>query len=185
MNDDKLMWKVESRETILHTVVYDIEKRHTVSADGISGDYIVADAPDWVITIPVHQGNFILVRQYRHGYGNITTEFPGGVSDDGEDPRVTAARELEEETGFRAGKVTLLGSCSPNPALFSNTLHICLCEDIEKVSEQHPDEDEVITYFERPVEEVIDDYCSGEYMHAYMGTALAMYLREERKKGSR
>ena len=178
MEKKDLGWKVENRELILRTVVYDIEKRHTVSAAGVEGDYIVANAPDWVITIPVHGDNFVLVRQYRHGYGKITTEFPGGVADKDEDPVVTAARELEEETGFRAGKVTLLGKCSPNPALFSNTLYVCLCEDLEDTGTTHTDRDELLVSFERPIREVINDFSTGEYMHAYMGTALALYLRD-------
>ena len=100
MTDEELMWSEKSREQILHTPIFDVEKRREESATGISGDYMVINATEWVTIIPVYQGNFVLVRQYRHGLGAITAEFPGGMCDEGEDPVKSAYRELEEETGY-------------------------------------------------------------------------------------
>lgn len=174
---DDLKWEIIEKERILHTPVFDVYKQKSVSATGLQGDYVGIAAPDWVVVIAIHDGNFILVRQWRHGEDNLTLEFPGGVADAGEDLQVTAIRELEEETGYRAGKVTFLGRVSSNTALFKNHFSVYLAEDLVQTGEQHLDEDELLKYEEMPIEEVIERYGDEEFTHAYMGTALAFYFR--------
>lgn len=177
MNDLDLMWKTLGTETILETPIFSVEKKKEESATGIKGDYFAINSCEWVSIIPVYKGEFILVRQFRHAYSGITAEFPGGMCDEGENPLESAARELEEETGFKAGKLTMLGSCSPNPALFSNTINVVLAEELTPTNELHLDDDEILTYTSAPIQEVIDSFCSGEYTNAFMGTALALYMR--------
>ena len=93
-------------------------------------------------------------------------------------PSLSAAiRELEEETGYRAGKMTCLGRVSSNTALFKNHFSVFLAEDLVQTGEQHLDGDELLRYEEMPVEEVIRRYGDQEFTHAYMGTALAFYFR--------
>ena len=182
MTDKELMWSVKGSEQILHTPIFDVEKRKEESATGISGEYMVINATEWVTIIPVYQGNFVLVRQYRHGLGKITAEFPGGMCEVGEDPLKSAYRELEEETGFKVGKMTVLGVCSPNPAIYSNSITVCLAEDLTPTNELHLDDDEVLACELRPIEEVIENFCTGEYTNAFMGTALALYMRHVNRK---
>ena len=180
MKDEALKWEVLETGLLLHTPVFDVLEQKESSAAGPKGDYIAMHAPDWVMVIPVLGESFVLVRQWRHAARRLTTEFPGGVLDGDEDPAVAAARELEEETGFRAGKLTHLGSCSPNPALFSNSFHCYLAEELTPVGCQHLDADEVLAYETRPIREVLDAFGSEEFSHALMGTALAFYLRSRR-----
>jgi len=183
MTDNELMWSNLGGENILSTPIFDVEKRKEVSDSGIKGDYYVINAGKWVSIIPVYKGEFVLVRQFRHGLGGITEEFPGGMCDEGEDPLESAYRELEEETGFKAGKMTVLGTCSPNPAIFSNEITFCLAEDLTPTNVLHLDADEVLMYETKPIEEVIGSFCKGEYTNAFMGTALALFMREtERRK---
>lgn len=183
MNDNELMWTTNGEKLLLHTPVFDVMERNEESMTGIKGKYVAMNAPKWVTVIPVIDDDFVMVRQYRHGLGAITTEFPGGVADnDEEEVSVIAARELEEETGFVAGKITVLGTCNPNPALFTNTFTVCLAEDLRGTDEQHLDDDEVLTYVRIPKQTVIDSFCTGEYVHAFMGTALALYMRHLTKK---
>ena len=178
MNDESLKWKVLKSEPLLHTPVFDVLAQQEVSASGLAGTYVGRNAPDWVMVIPVLGEDFLLVRQWRHAARCLTTEFPGGVRDGDEDPAETAGRELLEETGFRAGKLTKLGACSPNPALFSNTFHCYLAEDLVPTGVQHLDADEVLTYERRPIREVLASFGSPEFSHALMGTALAFYLQK-------
>ena len=186
MNENQLKWETLDRRRLLHTPVYDVYSQRERAANGIEGDYVAIDAPDWVMTIPVYQGKFVLVRQWRHSAGQLSLEFPGGVAEPGEDPAVTAHRELEEETGFRAGKLTHLGTVNPNPALFSNRFHCYLAEELKPTGNQHLDADELLNCELAPVEEVLAAYGGPDCGHALMGTALALYLlrrgtdREER-----
>lgn len=179
MDDRQLLWKMENSRDLLHTPVFDVESMQMRSATGITGDYVSIKAPDWMVVLAVDGDDFILVRQWRFGCAQITTEFPAGIVEKGETAEECAYRELLEETGYRAGKITVLGSCCPNTAFFSNQLTVCLAEDLVDTGEQHPDPDEVITYFKVPIREVIRKYCTGEYVHAYMGTALALYMRRQ------
>ena len=79
------------------------------------------DCPDWVNIVAVTgSGEMVLVTQYRHGTDSMTLEIPGGAVDPGEDPATTAARELEEETGYRPAELVEIGAVEPNPAFLSN-----------------------------------------------------------------
>ncbi len=177
---EALKWKTLDRQKILHTPVYDVYSQNEKTQNGLSGNYVAIEAPDWVVIVAVHDDNFILVRQWRHGEDKVTLEFPGGVADPGEAPADTALRELEEETGYRAGKLTCLGRVSSNPALFKNHFSVFLAEDLVQTGEQHLDPDELLRYEEHPVEEIIRRYGDEELTHAYMGTALMMYFRHIR-----
>lgn len=172
-----LEWKIEQREKILHTPVFDIYSQKEVSPEGFSGNYVSIAAPDWVVIVAVHNDNFILVNQFRHGEERVTVEFPGGVCDSNENPEETARRELLEETGFSAGRMTFLGKVSSNPALFKNHFSVYLAEELVQTGEQHLDSDEVLNYLELPRKEVLERMGSYEFSHAYTGTAIAFYLR--------
>lgn len=177
MDDRELTWRTEAAEKLLHTPVFDVWKQTEVSGTGLRGDYMAVAAPDWVVVVPVYGENFVLVRQWRHGEDRLTTEFPAGVVEPGEPPEQTAARELLEETGFRAGKLIPMGTCSANPALFKNHIHCFLAEELSPAGAQRLDADELLNVSLAPVEEVVAAFGTGEYTHAYMGTALAFYLR--------
>ena len=179
--DEKLKWTEGEVSTLLKTCVCDVTSHHNTSYTGVTGDYIIMDTPDWVIVIPEHNDNFLMVKQWRHGTNALCIEFPGGVIDKGEEPEVAARRELEEETGCKAGKLIKLGAVNPNPALFKNKVHVYLAQDLISTGKQHLDHDEFINYLELPKEEVIDGMGTEQFQHAIMGTALMYYLQYNRK----
>lgn len=182
MKDNNLKWKVGERKLLLHTPVFDVNVQHEIAPNGVEGDYIAMTAPDWVQTIAVYEGQFVLVRQWRHSSETVSLEFPGGVADEGGDPAESASRELLEETGFKVGKLTHLGSVSPNPALFCNRFHVYLAEGLTQTGAQHLDDDELLTYELMPIDEVVASYGTGEFSHALMGTALMLYLQYTMKE---
>jgi len=83
------------------------------------------------------QGELLLVRQPRVPVGGEAIELPAGlVGDHGEeDPLVAAARELEEETGWRANKLTLICRTPTSAGLTSETVQLVLAEELEQVGE--------------------------------------------------
>ena len=182
-DDEQLKWETQKTELLLKTVVFDVTKQTNKAKSGLTGDYIIMNARDWVIVIPEKADNFLMVKQWRHGEHALSVEFPGGVIDAGEEPETAARRELEEETGYKAGKLIKLGCVNPNPALFSNHVHIYLAQDLTATGKQHLDEDEYINFMEIPVDEVIEGMGTQEFPHALMGTALALYLKDKYKKG--
>ena len=128
-------WKIERSETLLSHRILELERRE-LSAGTDRRDVLVVEAPEWINVIPLlDDGRVVMVRQWRYGIQAPTLEIPGGMVDPGEDARTAAARELEEETGFRAGTLRCLGSTHPNPAFISNRLSTWLATDLEPVGE--------------------------------------------------
>src|SRR4051812_5610502 len=104
-----------------------LKVREDIYADPRTGDEhprVFIDTPEWCNIIAVTpEDQLVLIRQYRFGVGASTLEIPGGLVERGEDPAAAAARELEEETGYVAGRVVPLGAVHPNPALQGNRCH--------------------------------------------------------------
>ena len=181
MNGKKLEWSVKGEKELLKTPVFTVNETDSLSPDGKEGHYVVMDAPDWVIVIPELNGKFLMVKQWRHGNNSLSIEFPGGVINRGEKPEIAANREMEEETGYKAGKLTYLGCANPNPALMKNRVHFFAAEKLQGSGRQHLDEDEYIEYLQVPVEEVYEKIGSEEYPHALMMSALLKYMLFKRK----
>jgi len=180
--DAELRWEtLSSRMLLKHPIMELVEKRER-AANGLTGQYVSIRTRDWVIAVPVRDGRFVMVRQWRHGMEGITVEFPGGVKEAGETAETGAARELLEETGYRAGRVTLLGRCNPNPAIYGNTITFVLAEDLTPTHVLHTDEDEFVEPVELPIDTVLERFGNGEYCNAFVGTGLALYLRHLRKR---
>ncbi len=135
---------------------------------------VVLDAPDWVNVIAVTKGGqVVLIRQFRFGTWGLTLEIPGGMVDPGEEPAVAAARELEEETGYRAARLAPLGFCHPNPAIQGNRLHTFLAEDCEQVHAGDPDEAEDICVELAPRDQIDTLIRGGEITHSAVITAFS------------
>ena len=128
-------WRVLEEEHLQHCKVFDVHRATMESPrTGDPHPFYRIESPDWVnIVALTRDENLVLVRQFRHGSRTVTLEIPGGLIDPGESPGQAAARELLEETGFRAGRLEDLGSISPNPALFGNRVHMQLALDCEQV----------------------------------------------------
>ena len=181
MNGKKLEWSVKGEKELLKTPVFTVNETDSLSPDGKEGHYVVMDAPDWVIVLPELNGKFLMVKQWRHGNNSLSIEFPGGVINRGEKPEIAANREMEEETGYKAGKLTYLGCANPNPALMKNRVHFFAAEELQGSGRQHLDEDEYIEYLQVPVEEVYEKIGSEEYPHALMMSALLKYMLFKKK----
>jgi len=130
--------------------------------------------PDWVSVVPVtSEGNFVLVRQYRHGVDAPTIEVPGGIVDEGEDPAKAAVRELLEETGFGGGTLVPLGVTHPNPVLQSNRHHMFLARGVEKVGETDFDAEEHCELVVLSGDQVRAHVRDGKITHALVLLSLA------------
>ena len=121
MDKENLMWHTDSEETVFRTPVFAVKKKMQTAEAGPTGAYYSVSGSRCVCVVALYEGKLVMVRQFRHGSDRITSELPGGIVDAGETPEEAAGRELEEESGFRTGKVTLLGQMNPNPALFEKT----------------------------------------------------------------
>lgn len=107
----------------------------------------------------------LLVRQYRHPYGEILTEIPAGKREAGEPPLETGKRELEEETGYRAEEFTYLGTVYPTPGYCAEVIHLYLATRLT-ATEAHPDSDEFLEVECRPLDVAVKQALNGEFPDA-------------------
>ncbi|QSQ17366.1 NUDIX hydrolase [Myxococcus landrumensis] len=130
------------------------------------------DCADWVNVIAVTpRDELVFVRQFRFGIGANTLEVVGGMVDPGEDPAAAAARELEEETGYKHGRLVPLGAVHPNPAVQDNRCHSFLALDCVKVHDGRLDEGEDIAVELHPRADLPRLILEGHISHALVVVA--------------
>lgn len=94
------------------------------------------------------QGRVCLLRQYRHAAdGQWLWELPAGKIESGEQPLVTARRELEEEAGVCAGDWSSLGSIFSSPGVFTETIHLYLARQLEYRTQDTEDHEVLETHW--------------------------------------
>ena len=121
-------------------------------------------APTIIFPVTV-DGKVIAIRQFRHGAEEVLIETPGGNPKTPEDtPEQVARIELEEETGYRAGEIIVLGKGTVwfEPCSYKIGFHPILAMDCEKVSDQALDESELLEWELIPMDEWIKMIHSGE-----------------------
>ena len=175
-------WKVISRDRDRSHEIVTVRTDRAVSPrTGISRDFFILETPPWVNIIPVTPERMVvLIRQYRHGTGEVALEIPGGMVEAGDTPESAALRELKEETGYAPGRIWTLGSVRPNPAIQDTVCHTYLAADVVRVSEPALDEGEDIEVVLTPLAEIPGLIRRGEISHALVIVAFYRFYMEHR-----
>lgn len=120
-------------------------RRDTVRLpDGNTASREVVEHPGAVAIVPIMaDGSILLVRQFRHPVGKVLLEIPAGKLGPGEEPDLCAARELEEETGYRAQVIERKSSLFTGPGFTDEIIHIYVARELVR-SQACPDDDEFI-----------------------------------------
>ena len=114
----------------------------------------------------------LLIRQYRHAAGGELLEIPAGKLDPGEAPEACAVRELEEETGYRAGRIEKLGAIWTSPGFTDEIIHLFAAYDLAP-TEQRLEPDEIIELVPMRLSDALDGL-RGPVVDAKTATALLM-----------
>ncbi|MBC8175232.1 MAG: NUDIX hydrolase [Candidatus Marinimicrobia bacterium] len=118
--------------------------------------------PGAVAIIPILPGGkILLIRQFRYALGEVEIEIPAGKIDPGESLEKTVIRELEEETGYRAGKITQIGEIHPCIGYSNERIWLYLAEELKRTS-QNTDHDEMIELFPCEIKTCLDLIQQGE-----------------------
>jgi ADP-ribose pyrophosphatase len=187
MADDRyghLMWNDTGNSRLAQLGIFDIHLVRRKAADGRKGRFVVVDSPDWVTIVPFVGRNpdvVYTVRQFRHGSGKVTVEFPAGVVHRGERPLLAARRELLEETGCKAGELIHIGSVNPNPAFMNNQIHTYVALELEKVQDLELDEMEILDLEQMTLKSVVEKAGGDEFDNGILLIALQWLARWSEK----
>jgi 8-oxo-dGDP phosphatase len=153
--------------------------------DGSTSTYAVVDGGDIVLIVPIDGDRMHLVEQYRHPVGGRRWEFPSGSVDVGVDAdhQAVAARELREETGLVAGRLTALGTLEITPSTLTRRCSVFLATDLAEGPPQREPEEEDMRSEWFSVSEVERMLMDGTLTDAKSVAAYALLLTSRRSAG--
>lgn len=183
--DENLKWKFISDEVVKRDRWVHLRAGRWLLPNGKEiAPYYVYRSRDFIVTVAIDtDGNYICVRQFRPGIESVTTEFPAGGIEDGEDPETAARRELLEETGVSADQWTFLGRIAPNATIAGNYAYIFLAEGCRKTDAQHLDETECMDPVRLSPEELRRMVGNGGFVQAVHVAAFYMAQEKIRSRG--
>ena len=135
----------------------------------------IIDHPGAVAIVPVHDGEIVLIRQYRYSTRSEILEIPAGTLEIEEDPYACAVRELQEETGYAASEWNKLLSAYVAPGYSNELIHIYVAEGLTPVG-SNLEEDETIQVEKFSFDKVLEMIESNEIMDAKTISGVLTYL---------
>lgn len=173
---EHLVEKLVNKVKLFEGNIINLRRDTVILPNGKQATREVVEHPGAVAIVPIaDDGRIILVRQYRHSTGKLLLEIPAGKLDKGEQPDACARRELEEETGYRAGNLRRLASVFTTPGFSDEIIHIYLATGLT-ASKQHTDEDEFLDVEMYSRDQIREMLAQGELQDAK--TALGLLLAE-------
>lgn len=146
-------------------------------ADGHTAQREIVEHAQAVAIVPVTgTGEILMVRQYRLAVGREMLELPAGVIDPDEEGEAAAQRELQEETGHRAARLTRIGGFYVAPGYCTEYIHVYLAEDLSE-SRLAADEDERIEVETHPLADLLARIDRVEIEDAKTTCGLLLYAR--------
>jgi ADP-ribose pyrophosphatase len=136
--------RVLSSITVYEGPIFGIRRDKVIEPSGVRATREVITHPGSVVVLPVlADGRILLIQQYRHATRQYLWELVAGRMDPGETPKAAAARELIEETGYRAKRFRIFLDIFPTPGFLEERMFILLAEGLT-AGEAEPEEDEKI-----------------------------------------
>ena len=163
--------------TVYEGPVFGIRRDEVIEPSGVRAIREVITHPGSVVVLPVlPDGRILLIQQYRHATRQYLWELVAGRMDHGETPKVAAARELIEETGYRAKRLRVFLDVFPTPGFLEERMFVLLAEGLT-AGEAEPEEDEKIisrSYDRKQLEEMIR---AGKLRDAKSIAGILFYFR--------
>ena len=156
---------------VVHLVVLDV-----MLPDGGTAKRELVRHPGAVAVVPLIGDDVLMVRQFRVAAGRVMLEIPAGTLNPGEDPRLCAERELQEETGYRPGNLESLGGIFVAPGYTTEFIHLFLATDLIE-SRLDMDDDEFIELVRMPLANVLAMIERGEIEDGKSTSALLKVAR--------
>ena len=165
--------KIISARKVAHSRLFMIEQRHLLFENGAERIFerIMGRRGGSVMVVPVLDNErFLLIREYGAGLHDYYLGFPKGIIDDGETKEQAANRELKEEIGYGAEKLTLLKSMTASPGYMTRGMNLILAEDLyeEKLEGDEPEKIEVLEWRFDELDQLMnrEDFCEARSIAA-------------------
>jgi len=137
--------RILSSETVYDGPIFGVRRDRVLEPGGLETTREVITHPGSVVVLPLlPDGRILLIRQYRHATRHYLWELVAGRMEPGESPKQGAARELAEETGYRAKRFTTFLDVFPTPGFLEERMWVLLAEELTP-GEANPEDDEKIT----------------------------------------
>ncbi len=158
-----MRWKTLETETLVDEYHATLKKNKVQLPDGaIIDDFYTVTIPDAAMVAAITKdGRLLLKSEYRYTCGSDIIECPAGMIEAGEEPMVTAKRELLEETGYESDNWTYLGYTWESTSKLTNHMHLFFARDCVKTSSQHLDENEHLDVMAVSLEDAVEMVMSG------------------------
>jgi ADP-ribose diphosphatase len=177
--------KILKSRMIYEGPVFGVRRDEVIEPPGARATRVVITHPGSVVVLPVlEDGRVVMIRQYRHAARQYLWELVAGRIDEGESVKEAAARELAEETGYRAKRLTEILDVFPTPGFLEERMHILLAEGLTKGKAQ-PEEDEKIISRRYAVEELKSMMKRGRLRDGKSIGGILYWLTFVRKRGKR
>ena len=171
--------EILAKQTVAQSRLFSIESLDLRFSNGEERTYerMKPSGRNAVMMVPItEQGDILLVREYAAGTERYELGFPKGLIDPGEQPSDAAVRELKEEIGFGANKLTPLKEVVLAPSYFSSKMTLFIAEDLypEKLEGDEPEPLDIVRWPLAQAEELLThlDFCEARSI-----TALLLTLR--------
>src|SRR5579875_83044 len=170
--------EAQGRRRVYEGKVITLELQQVQLQDGrVVQQEVIVHRPS-VTMVPVdEQEQILFVRQYRAPAQADLLELPAGSIDADEDVEAAVQRELQEETGYRAGRLRPLAQFYLAPGYCTEFMHVYVAEDLTE-NQLEPDEDELIEVERLSLEDALGQVASGAICDVKTIAALLLYARE-------
>ena len=169
--------QILSSEMIYQGPVFGLRRDEVIEPSGLRTKREVITHPGSVVVLPVlPDGRIVMIQQYRHATRQYLWELVAGRMEPGEDPKEAAARELAEETGYRAKRLRVFLEVFPTPGFLEEKMFLLLAEDVEPGPASPEDDEKIVSavYSPKKLEQMIH---SGKLHDAKSIAGLLYYFR--------
>jgi ADP-ribose pyrophosphatase len=168
--------KILGSEMIYQGPVFGLRRDEVMEPTGLRATREVITHPGSVVVLPVlDDGRIVMIRQYRHATRQYLWELVAGRKEPDETPKQGAGRELLEETGYRAKRLTVFLDLFPTPGFLEERMYVVLAEGL-KAGEAQPEEDEKIEVRAYKIKELTEMMKKGQLKDAKSIAGILYYL---------
>ncbi len=178
-----MAYETLSREVVFRGRIFNVRRDRVRLPDGRTTALDIVEHEGAVTLVPLDdQARVWFIRQYRHAAGGAILELPAGTLRPGEPIEACARRELREEIGMDAGRLTYLGACYLAPGYSTERNRLYLAQDLTRAP-LAGDADEVIEVMPLPLDEAMSMAVRGRIEDAKSLAGLFLALAHLRRLG--